>query len=189
MRLSDARYEKIKKLSIDMLINYGDHRVPLDTFIVCKNMGLRLVKYSNHCLNEKHFKILSDSYPNAYNDFAYGGNTIYYNDKLSSDLIRINIFHEIGHKVLKHIYSCELSETEADFFAAYSVAPVPLIGYYGIDTIEELSEKFDISYRCAYNSMNRYFSRFKYLKVLLDYEFELIKIFSEMNYRYEVFDS
>ena len=64
--------------------------------------------------------------------------------------------HEIGHIILDHTEESELAESEANFFAKYSIAPPPLIHAAKCEAYLDIAEVFDISIQAAYYSMIYY---------------------------------
>ena len=70
--------------------------------------------------------------------------------------IRFTIMHELGHIFLDHSEHSELAESEANYFARYSLAPPPLIHMLGIEDYIELSERFNLSKECAFHAMRSY---------------------------------
>ena len=103
---------------------------------------------------------------------------IYYNDEMPDRRIRFTIMHELGHIVLDHTEHSELAESEANYFAKYALAPPPLVHNLEIGDYLELADKFDLSYECAYYSMQKYFKWRRYgSPELLDYEVDLISSF------------
>ena len=72
--------------------------------------------------------------------------------------IRFTIIHEIGHIFLGHTKHSDLAESEADFFARYSLAPPPIIHEYKPEDYYEPANIFQIILECAaflrgYNAM------------------------------------
>jgi len=75
---------------------------------------------------------------------------IFYNDYNSYERQRWTIFHEIGHIYLgHHLPDCTLTrdeqESEANFFAKYSIAPPPLINTAKCDSPWEIAATFFVS--------------------------------------------
>ena len=46
MRLLDKRYEEIKRIVVSLFTELNLYNVPVDCFIICEQLGLRVIKYS-----------------------------------------------------------------------------------------------------------------------------------------------
>lgn len=177
-RLRSERYEYIKEAVVNTLIECNITTVPINPFEICRKKGYLLIKYTSKYTKEEIEK-LCEVYPNGFSYYSENGDRIIeYNDTLSNNRIRTTLFHEIGHTVLKHTCTCELAETEAEWFAAYIIAPPPLVNLYNIESSEELSIIFDASLECAYNCMSRYLKWKRITWFLRNYEKDLVNQFS-----------
>lgn len=175
MRLSDSRYEDIKQDIVKMYIDNGISTIPIDVYDLCSRLGYVLKPYSSLGLDEaKKISTLSED---GFNGLEDGKDVIYYNDSKIEGRIRFTIMHEIGHIIRKHKQFSVLAETEANWFAAYSLCPPPIVDKLEITDYEDLISKFNITNDCAYNSMSRYIAWKKRNATLLDYEKDLIKQF------------
>lgn len=175
MRLSDSRYEDIKQDIVKMYIDNGISTIPIDVYDLCSRLGYILKPYSSLGLDKaKKISTLSED---GFNRLEDGKDVIYYNDSKIEGRIRFTIMHEIGHIIRKHKQFSVLAETEANWFAAYSLCPPPIVDKLEITDYEDLISKFNITNDCAYNSMSRYIAWKKRNATLLDYEKDLIKQF------------
>lgn len=175
MRLSDSRYEDIKQDIVKMYIATGISTIPINVYDLCGRLGYVLKPYSS--LGEEKAKKVSEIIKDGFNRNEDGKDVIYYNDSKIEGRIRFTIMHEIGHIIRKHKQFSVLAETEANWFAAYSLCPPPIVDKLEITDYEDLMIKFNITNDCAYNSMSRYISWKKRNVSLESYEKELINQF------------
>lgn len=56
---------------------------------------------------------------------------------------------------LEHTKECQEYEAEANFFAGYLLAPVPLIMNMEIDSSVDICEAFNVSLEAASNTLSR----------------------------------
>ena len=110
---------------------------------------------------------------------------IYYDDGISRARIRFTIMHEIGHILLGHREESVLAKKMADYFAAYSLAPSPLMSLFKCDDFTDVIDKFDVSPECAYNCFERFTNWFYYSGKIKPYETELIDLFHNRKKRKE----
>lgn len=105
---------------------------------------------------------------------------IFYDDTKSRERIRFTVMHEIGHIVLGHTEHGQLAESEANFFAKYSLAPPPLVHKIKPEDYMDISVAFDLSHECAYYAMS-FYSKWLHCGDLkyLNYEIELLSLFDE----------
>lgn len=176
MRLSDKRYEDIKKDIVDMYVQTDMKTFPVNVFELCEKLGYICKPYSSLGI-EKCIKI-TNYFEDGFHQFEEGKVVIYYNDIKPEGRIRFTIMHEVGHMIRNHFEPSQLAETEAEWFAAYSLCPPPIVNMHNISDAYSLMIKFNITSDCAYNSMNRYIIWKKRRAKLTDYEKSLIKQFS-----------
>lgn len=175
-KLRNEKYEYIKKVVTRTLLECNINTLPIDPYKICEKRGYKLIKYSEKYKGENFEKVCA-VFPNGFNYFLEGERIIEYNDTLLPERIRTTIFHEIGHIELKHTCQCSLAETEAEWFAAYIIAPPPLIDLIKVNSLLELSIKFDTSKECAYHCMMRYIAWKRVAWFKRDYEKDLIEQF------------
>lgn len=101
---------------------------------------------------------------------------IYYNDDKNLTFQKFTIMHEIGHIILGHKEDSELAERMANYFAAYSLAPSPLIAKYSCEDKTDLMNIFEVSDQCANICFGRYLNWQNYGGDLKDYEEELLHL-------------
>ncbi len=70
---------------------------------------------------------------------------IVFNDRLSEEIIRFTLAHELGHSILMHSSSNKIKDSEANCFARNLLCPLPVIDGLGISKPNEYSEAFYVS--------------------------------------------
>ena len=153
MRLTNDKYEVIKQNVVKMFIDNDIRRIPIDCFEICQKMCIELKKYSQLTpealqkakeISEDGFCLLVEKGPIP---FAFLQWYIFYDDTKSRERIRFTIMHEIGHIVLGHTEHSQLAESEANFFAKYSLAPPPLVHKIQPEDYMDISTAFDLGRR------------------------------------------
>lgn len=186
MRLANYRYEIIKKRAVKMFLDNDIRCIPIDCFEICQKMCVKLKKYSHLTpeallkaknISEDGFCILIEEGPEPFVSLQW---YIFYDDTKSRERIRFTIMHEIGHIVLEHTEHSELAESEANFFAKYSLAPPPLVHKIKPEDYMDISDAFDLSRECAYYAMSFYDKWLRYgNSEYLNYEIELLSLFDK----------
>jgi len=178
MRLVNFRYEEIKKavarLFQTLFQEHGVNCVPISGFEIACRLGIKVRPYSAYPIMERCLliKMSEEGF------FIRSENVIYYNDLRPYPRINFTILHEIGHYVLGHLEESSVAKMEADFFAAYALAPPVLIHKLGITNYQELSTVFGLSIEAANNAYNRYTKWLRYGgRFYTDYEISLCKNF------------
>lgn len=176
MRLSDTTYEKIKNTIANLYEKYNIRTLPINPFELCSKMKIKLVKYSE--VMEKEREILYAVSQDGFKIEDEQGYVIFYNDAKGSSKIKFTILHEIGHIVLGHKEGSILAETEAEWFAAYAIAPPPVIGLYDISDYFDIMNIFGVTSDCAWYAMRRYKNWKKYGQKKAIYDVKLRNLFS-----------
>lgn len=182
MRLSSNRYMEIDKEVCRLFKKIKIKKFPIDCFDICKQLNIKVCPYSRLDKETKKmcrgwasidgFHVMIEI---SKGKFEY---CIYYNDLMNDRRIRFTIMHEIGHIVLDHTEHSVLAESEANHFAAYALAPPPLINYVKIEDFTELASAFELSEEFAFYAMKRYNNWLKYgYSEYLGHEEQLINLF------------
>lgn len=184
MRLLDKRYEEIKKIVVELFTELNLYDVPIDCFKICEMLGIVVIKYSD--VKEEKRKACKEFSKDGFcMEIEKNGQSvfyIYYDDSMYDRRIRFTIMHEIGHIVLYHTEHSDLAESEADFFARYSLAPPPIIHEYKPEDYYELANIFQISLECAMYAMRAYHMWLRYgPSNYLDYEIVLLDLFAKIH--------
>lgn len=179
-RLHYDTYEEIKIKVSNILEQYNIHSIPIDCVRLAEDMGFELKPYSK--LSERKIKALkelSDGDGYTIDNIDTGQKILFYDDSACIGRQRFTILHEIGHYVLGHKEPSELAESEADFFAKYAIAPMPIICALNIDDYVDISEKFLTSSECAFYIMDSYIKWLQYgPKLFTEYEKKLLNLFN-----------
>lgn len=174
MLLRTDIYEHIKITAINTLEYYDIKCVPISAFEMANKIGLSVIPYSVYGKKSELLMKYSE-------DGFITEKTIYYNDKCRNyGRINHTIMHEIGHYLLGHISEGQEEESEAKFFAKYTLAPPPLIHkMLNNPTVEDIAELFDISYDAARNALN-YYQKWRYYGGIdfTPYEQKLLRLFN-----------
>lgn len=178
-RLSNARYEEIKKIVVELFIKYNIDSVSIDCFELASRMNIKVIPYSKFSceIQELMLKKSNDGFFIEKQDNEF---YIYYNDIgiISKGRINNTILHEIGHIVLGHTEESELAEAEVNFFAKYALVPPPLVHRLKSDNIFDIMSNFNVSLTAAYNAYNYYQKWLNYgSKDYTDYEMDLLEQF------------
>lgn len=148
MQLHNQRYEQIKESVVATFEKYGVNEYPIDCFRLAKLMGFKVVPFSK--LDNDQLKAIRFCEGEAIMFIVDEEKYIFYND-INNNITRqrFSIFHEIGHYVLGHKAESELARLEANFFASYAIAPLPLVWKTNCDSILKVCNTFDVSVECA----------------------------------------
>lgn len=148
IKLSNQRYEEIKRIVVKMFIKFGVSCIPINSFEIALKMGIKIIPYSAFAAN-KRWLLLKKSEDGFCLERTNGQWYIYYNDEKEYGRVNHTIMHEIGHIVLDHTEDSELAEKEVKFFAKYALAPPVLIHKLNLNNPESISQIFEISYEAA----------------------------------------
>ncbi len=178
MLLSPTRYEELNKEVVELLETYGTTSYPLDVFSLAGKMGIALRPYSSIPLSERReFEDVSkDAFTIAKGKYEVDTTFICFNQNTIKGRLNHSIAHEISHIWLEHPSSDEPYETEAEYFAAYLLAPIPLLIDNKISTTSEVQYYFDTSYDAARISLERASNRRRCGKPRYGYEYSIIDL-------------
>lgn len=179
IRLTNERYEEIKRIVVKMFEECSVSCVPINGFEIANKMGVKVIPYSAYLTRVRYlmkryssdgFSVLRDS----------GKWYIFYNDDNEHDYGRINntIMHEIAHIVLDHTEDSELAEMEVRFFAKYALAPPVLIHKLKLKSAESIADIFEISFEAAGYALAYYKKWLTYGgQDYKDYEIRMLRLF------------
>lgn len=179
MVLDSDRYETIKKEVANFLEDWEIHKYPINPFYIFKKVGIPVKTYGELPDGERQaaFSRSEDAFTKFEGSLIP---TVYYNEKKSYCRIRFSLFHELGHIVLWHSGCDEKKEEyEANFFAGYIIAPIPLVinNCSSLD-IEFISNIFEISYSSAKVVHDHAVNRILCGKVCEEYEYRILDLCS-----------
>lgn len=160
MRREDAEYERIKKVIIDIYIDYGIKTFPIDEKDVCDKLALVLVPYSETTFELKGLLMKRSDKGIFLEETKEYQPTIYYNDCIASKgAMRFTIFHEIKHYVFED--KDDMKDDLADFFARYFMCPIPYLLLKGIHSPNEIVSFCGVSMEAAKNVSDNIIKRKK----------------------------
>lgn len=177
-KILPGKYEEIERVVAKLYEEQRIHSLPINPFDIIKNRGYLLVPFSRfekgtcpECVNENN-DAFSFYYPQIKTYI------IVYNDDKPLRRIRFTLMHEIGHIDLGHKGESELARKMADYYAAYALAPSPLIGEFASEERADIVATFEVSLDCADRCSKRYLNWQQYSgRYLKDYEIEMISLF------------
>lgn len=178
MLLESSRYEELNQEVVDLLEAYGLSRFPLDVFALAAKMGICLRSYTSIPLAKRPAfdDVSRDAFTISPGDYEVDTTFICYNPDANPDRMRQSIAHEVAHIWLEHPSSEEPYETEAEYFAAYLLAPIPLLLKNKISTPFQVQEAFCTSHKAATISVKRANNRRRCGKPASEYEWRLIEM-------------
>jgi len=155
MRLADERYEEIKSSVVDMLVRIHERGYPLHTKSVIRALGGIVVPYSD--IADETKRMLKEEFSKDGFQLTKDGHLyVFYNDSICVGRYRYTLMHEVGHYWLGHTCTSKLAESEADFFAKYSLAPPVVVNYYECRDYIHLMSVFHLSEEAAKYAWNLY---------------------------------
>ena len=177
IKLSNQRYEEIKRIVVKTFMKYGISCVPISGFEIAHKMHIKIIPYTAFAPS-KRWLLIKKSKDGFSVELTNGQWYIYYNDTKDYGRINNTIMHELGHIVLDHSEDSELAEKEANFFAKYALVPPVLIQKLKLDNPVSISQIFNVSYEAARYAYDYYQKWLKYgYSVYTDYEHQLLYLF------------
>ena len=188
VRLENERYEEIKADIIDMYEECEVHEFPINAFEIAAKLRYNVIPYSSlPQIKRAECRALSKD---GCSELDYNESTgmyeynIYYNDAVGTmdSRIHFTIMHEIGHIRLGHLDDDsdkdeDTMESEANFYAAYSIAPPPMINEYHCTSAADLCKYFNTSGEMSYYAYERYTKWLTCGRYYKDYEIHLMSLF------------
>lgn len=174
------RYDEIEKKAVDLYVEKQINRLPIDPFSIIKSKGYIAIPFSQ-IKRPIVTTISSDEENDAFSFFSPKHNTfiIVYDDEKPLIRLRFTLMHEIGHILLGHKCESELAKKEADYFAAYALAPSPLIFRFTDGETNTIKSIFWISNQCAEICSSRFNNWITYGGCKLkNYEERIINLFN-----------
>ena len=179
IRLSNGRYEEIKRRITNLFVQYGISCVPISGFEIAKKLGVPAIPYSAFPRGKRELLLISSEDGLSIKKDS-GQWLIYYNDEKDYGRVNNTIMHEIGHIVLDHSESSELAEKEVKFFAKYALVPPVLVHKLGITEPQRIADVFGVSCEAACYALNYYRKWLRYGDdEYTDYELQLLRQFGE----------
>ena len=177
VRLPSNEFDRIEKAVVDLYKKLRLDQVPLDPFVIASKLGFLVKKYSDLPMDTQIYLKNNEREGVSLFDPDIGTFVICYDDNISYSRIRFTIMHEIGHIMLGHREESVLAKRMADYYAAYSLAPSPLIRKFKCEDYLDISNTFDVSQECAYCCFCRYYKWLHQGGNNKPYENELLDLF------------
>ena len=179
MRLPIQSYERIKRVVVNMLVKYSICRLPISGFEIATKMGVTIIPYTVY---QDYFERLYKFSHDGFSILREGKWYIFYNDTIGYGRINYTIMHEVGHIVLNHEESNDITETEANFFAKYALVPPAILHNLHCESVDKISfiaDVFDVSYTEAIYAQDYYEKWLKHgNKGYTDYESRMLRLFN-----------
>ena len=169
-------YNRIDRLAIELYVDYGLNKFPIDEKSLCRKLGISLVPYSAY-EGECRRILYKESTEGS---FSYGATQlkpiVFYND--GNDPFYGNTRQTILHEI-KHFIDEDENDSEddlAEHFARYMACPTPYLVWKNIIDVNEIISTFGVSATIAgyvsssvKNRINKYgYKIFNYEKPLID---------------------
>jgi Zn-dependent peptidase ImmA (M78 family) len=120
--------------------------------------------------------VSKDAFTVAKSEYEVETTFICFNRDINLGRLRQSIAHEIAHIWLEHPSSEEPFETEAEYFAAYLLAPIPLIIDNNLLNPAAVQQAFLTSSEAARISLRRAGNRVRCGKPIFEYEYHLVEM-------------
>lgn len=177
VKLPSRLYDEIEQKVVSLYQELSISSVPIDPFEIAKRRGYIVKPFSSFCRKSRFLFIKKDLDGINYYDPELGTFVICYDESKSFDRIRFTLMHEIGHIDMGHREESELARKMADFYAAYALAPSPLIAVTSCDDYMDVAKKFKVSQMCADICFQRFLNWEKVSFELKPYEKALVRLF------------
>ncbi len=183
-------YDEIKKIVIQIYLDYDIKVFPIDEKLICRKLGVALIPYSEYNETEKLLLLKRSKHGFFVKASKDRPPTIYYNDEYESEgAIRLTIFHEIKHYVFDEDSGDEEYDDLAEFFARYFLCPIPYLIIKGICTVNEIVSNCHVSLKVAGNVSSNIINRKRvYGNKIFDYEIPLLQHLDNDAYEYFIKD-
>lgn len=174
--LPSSLYREIEIRVVDMFYQNSIHTVPIDPFEIAKNEGFVLVPFSELRKDLKE-TVKNDEYDGMSFHYAPANKfIIFYDDSQPFSRQRFTLFHEFGHIYMGHKEESALANMIANYFAAYAIAPLPLIWKYKCNSISDIQNTFNTSIETAGYRFDSYSKWLMYKRITPNDE-RLLKLF------------
>lgn len=138
-------YHKVDEKALQIRIDYSMFENNMDVFLLCKRMGLVLVKYSS--LDLVNYTLIRDIYGQNDGLTIKRGNSYYvfYNDNMIETRTRFTLAHEIDHFTDTIHPSEKYEEKVADHFARSILIPKCVLIYENYSDPYKVADDFNVS--------------------------------------------
>ncbi|PWJ71124.1 uncharacterized protein DUF955 [Ruminococcaceae bacterium R-25] len=181
IKLPKKVYEKMERVVVKLFIDLGIDTYPIDPINIIKKLGYVLRKYSDLPVYEQLKLRRKELDATSCYDPELKTFVICYDDTKNHGRIRFTLMHELGHILLGHKEESELARKMANYFAAYALAPSPIIYLYDCQDANELATEFFVTEKCATYCFRRYTNWLEFGGRIKNYEEALQKMFERAN--------
>ena len=180
MYLQPERYEELNEEAVNLAEDYGLSSYPVDVFGLAGKMGIVLRSYASIplAMRLELASVSKDAFTISPGEYEIDTTFICFNQNVSRGRLRQSIAHEIAHIWLEHPSDEEPYETEAEYFAAYLLAPIPVILSRGLTEVSCVQSAFGISAEAARIALERSRNRRRCGKPGVEYEYKIISMCS-----------
>ncbi|MEE3488751.1 MAG: ImmA/IrrE family metallo-endopeptidase [Bulleidia sp.] len=171
-------YDKLDRMVIEIYVDYGIHKFPLNLQDLSEKAGVKLIAYSEFDEITKAL-LMKKSNDGFYSPATIlSPHVIFYNDEIGSEgRKRYNISHELKHYFNNDTDESEFGEDMADHFGKYLLCPTPCLVVNGkLDPLSIVAD-YGLSFEAAENASNAARNRIKkYNRRIFEYEQPLIRL-------------
>lgn len=171
-------YQRIEERVTALYIEQNINKVPINPFDIADRRGY-IVKPFSALNKQARLDVFTKGLDGtSYFDPELKKYVICYDNSQIIQRVRFTLMHEIGHIDLGHRQESDLARKMADYYAAYSLAPSPIIHICNYDDYIDVANMFNISNPCADNCFRRYENWFNYGgKAYKYYELRMLNLF------------
>ncbi len=177
VKLPPKLYNEIEQKVVSLYRDLNVTEVPINPFVISEQLGYIVKPFSSFDLSTQNFFSTKELDAINYFNPQLGTFIICYNDLMCYERIRFTLMHEIGHISMEHKQESELARKIADFYAAYSLAPSPIIALKNCTNYLDVAETFGVSPKCAEFCFQRFINWCRVSQKLKPYEKDLIRLF------------
>lgn len=177
VKLPPLLYDKIEKKVVSLYKEFDISSVPMDPFEIARRRGYIVKPFSSFNKAARLIFLKMDLDGTNYFDPDLQTFVICYDDSNGYERIRFTLMHEIGHIDMEHREESELARKVADYYAAYALAPSPIIDLMECEDYMDVAKAFKVSQTCADICFQR-FTNWKRIPIeLKPYEKALLGLF------------
>lgn len=177
LKLPKKMYDRIESKVVELYVELHICKIPIDPFDIIQRKGFILNKYSSLPYSRQIELRQKERDAISYYDPELKTFVIWYDDSFGLLRVRFTLMHELGHIILGHKQESELAKKIADYFAAYSLVPSPLMQVFHCEDYIDVANQFDVSVDCADYCFQRYVNWCIFSQKNKPYEIQLMNIF------------
>lgn len=179
VKLPSKLYDEIEQKVVSLYKELGISSVPIDPFKIANSRGYIVKPFSSYVLRDRlTFKEINLDGANYYDPELHTF-VICYDDSNCYERIRFTMMHEIGHIDMGHHEESELAKKVADYYAAYALAPSPIIALKKCEDYMDVAKIFKVSQSCADICFQRFINWERISAKLKPYEKALLGLFRD----------